>query len=184
MADTKASAESAAAALDGTEIVRIVQSGSSVRTTVQDIVDLGAFSGALVVKAADQTAANYTSGAMIAWDTETYDVGGWHEGVTNPSRITIPSGVTRVKLTANVVIQSLSGGTYAYLAIYKNGADFPGTGSQLTEATAGTYYLNCSTADGIAVSAGDYFETRLFVETDTSVTVNAAFSSFSVRKVS
>ena len=34
MANTKASAESAAAALDGTEIVRIVQSGSSVRTTV------------------------------------------------------------------------------------------------------------------------------------------------------
>lgn len=41
MANTKTSDESAASALTGSELVRIVQSGSSVRTTTQDIADLG-----------------------------------------------------------------------------------------------------------------------------------------------
>lgn len=40
MANTKTSDESAASALTGSELVRIVQSGSSVRTTTQDIADL------------------------------------------------------------------------------------------------------------------------------------------------
>jgi len=42
MADTKISAMTAAAALDGTEIVPIVQGGANVRTTTQDIADLAA----------------------------------------------------------------------------------------------------------------------------------------------
>ena len=183
MANTKASDESAAAALDGTEIVRIVQTGSSVRTTVQDIVDLGAFSGCLVKKASDQTTADYTSAPMVTWDTEVYDVGGWHEGVTNPSRMTVPAGVTRVKVAGNVMIGSHSGGTIAYASIYKNGAVFSGGPEQRSELTFGTYAINVSSAV-VTVTAGDYFELKVFVETDTSVTITAAQSWFSIEKVS
>lgn len=48
MANTKTSDESAASALTGSELVRIVQSGSSVRTTTQDIADLGGWGYTLV----------------------------------------------------------------------------------------------------------------------------------------
>lgn len=47
MADTKISALTAAAALTGAEIVPIVQSGVTVRTTAQDIADLGGGGGAV-----------------------------------------------------------------------------------------------------------------------------------------
>ena len=42
MADTKISAETAAGALDGSEIVPVVQAGANRRTTTQDIADLAA----------------------------------------------------------------------------------------------------------------------------------------------
>lgn len=45
MANTKTSDESAASALTGSELVRIVQGGASVRTTTQDIADLGGGGG-------------------------------------------------------------------------------------------------------------------------------------------
>lgn len=45
MADTKTSDESAAGALSGTELVRIVQSSASVRTTTQAIANLASGSG-------------------------------------------------------------------------------------------------------------------------------------------
>jgi hypothetical protein len=45
VANTKTSDETAAATLDGSELVRIVQSGGDVRTTTQDIADLGGGGG-------------------------------------------------------------------------------------------------------------------------------------------
>lgn len=49
MADVKISELTSAASLDGTEIVPIVQSGSTVKTTAQDIADLGGGSGFTIV---------------------------------------------------------------------------------------------------------------------------------------
>ena len=46
MADVKISDLTSAAALDGTELVPVVQNGSTVQTTAQDIADLGGGGGA------------------------------------------------------------------------------------------------------------------------------------------
>jgi len=49
-----------------------------------------------VYNSADHTLGN-ASATDLTWDTEEYDIGGLHEGVTNPSRITIvKSGVYQV----------------------------------------------------------------------------------------
>jgi hypothetical protein len=183
MADTKASNETAAATLDGTEIVRIVQSGSTVRTTAQALRDqVGTFRGALVLKAADQTTANYTAGALVAWDEESYDVGGWHDNVTNNTRLTVPAGVTRVRLNLSLLITAISGDVFVQVLLYKNGAIVDGGGSLLADA-AGLAYRGGLTSAVLAVTAGDYFEVHLTVETDTSVTVAEAGSHFAIEKI-
>ena len=183
MANTKASDESAAAALDGTEIVRIVQSGSSVRTTVQDILDINAFSGAMVKKSADQTTADYTVAAAVAFNTEVYDVGGWHDTVTNNSRFTVPSGVTRIRLHAQALLTSITASMYVIGEFFKNGAAISPREVNANEISAGFNYLIVD-SNVLTCVAGDYFEFVLTVETDTSVTVVADATTFSIKKVS
>jgi hypothetical protein len=186
MANTKTSDETAASALDGTELVRIVQTGNSRRTTTQAIADLGtgaAFSGALVKKANDQNTADYTTATAITWDSEVYDEGGWHESVTNPSRLTVPSGVTRVRVSTGVVLGNVTGDLWVLLSIRKGGsASFDGYTAHRSETGSSPHVT--ITSPVYAVSAGDYFEAFLQLETDTSITVTAATAWFAIEKVS
>lgn len=63
MAKEKISELTAAAVLDGTELVPVVQDGETVRTTTQDIADLGGGGGAVEAKITDFTA-NGASGTV------------------------------------------------------------------------------------------------------------------------
>lgn len=135
------------------------------------------------MKSADQTGANYTTQTAIAWDAESYDVGGWHDNVTNNTRLTVPSGVSRVRVSAHVRLQNVTANAFASVQIKKNNAIFDGNAKQ-------TVSNNGTTADVeafspvIAVSAGDYFEANLQVNGDVSVDVIAAESWFAIEKVS
>lgn len=60
MANVKISELTASGALDGTELVEIVQSGANVQTTAQDIADLG---GGGSITISDQTASFTADGA-------------------------------------------------------------------------------------------------------------------------
>jgi hypothetical protein len=137
--------------------------------------------GALVTKAADQTAANYTTRTAIAWDSESYDTDSIHDNVTNNSRLTVPSGVSYVRLTGQVQILTITGGVFANLLMSKNGsATFLGRPAILltTDAVA-TNWMNVS-SPVLAVTPGDYFTLDLEIETDTSVTVSADVSWFAM----
>lgn len=65
MADTKISDLSAASALAGTEVLPIVQSGSTVKATVQSIADLGAASDDFIYLNADYTLTSTTSAQQL-----------------------------------------------------------------------------------------------------------------------
>lgn len=105
-------------------------------------------------------------GAAEEWDTEIYDTNGFHEGVTNPSRITIPSGVTKVRLVAHIE----SGTTIDNVATIT--AKFQKNGSAGTIDDAATSFQPIGKAyvitahsgvidldtGVITVAAGDYFE--------------------------
>lgn len=115
----------------------------------------GAASGALVHKSTgDQTVG--TTFVTMNWNTENYDVGGWHDTVSNTSRMTVPSGVSLVRAT---------GGLYASGPMLfqqrKNGAAFRGMGKSFSyvgfSAAVGT---NAASAP-IAVSASDYLEMQI-----------------------
>lgn len=140
------------------------------------------FRGAMVKKSADQTAADYTGAAIMAFDAEVYDTGGWHDTVTNNSRLTVPAGVTAVRVGGTVSISSSTADTYKFLDIIKNGATFDGRPA--TSAEIGSTGVLLNVVSGVlAVSAGDYFEMRLIEESDNSVTIIAAETTFWIEAV-
>lgn len=138
------------------------------------------FQGALVKKAADQLTANYTTATAIAWDAETYDTSGWHDTVTNNSRLTVPGGVTKVRLCANIAVAANTANTWSILDFRKNGSiTFDGTCALLAETGATTNNMSL-TSPVLEVVGGDYFETFFQTQSDTSITITATRSNFSI----
>lgn len=138
--------------------------------------------GALVKFASDES---MTGGASetLAWDSEVYDEGGWHESVTNPSRLTVPAGVSRVRITIAVVWQSIND-SYFRIFLYKGGSEITTGG--------GIYHYSYLGENGVVpsihvstpvleVSAGDYFEVNALI--GVNATVEADRSWFAIEKV-
>lgn len=148
------------------------------------------FCGAMVHKAADQTTADYTTLTTVAWDSEAsgYDTDGFHDNVTNNSRLTVPdlSGTygmraAKVSIECNMSLSAFTAADWVSLRINKNGS--PAVGLPFIRAEQG------STTGGMIVNAenipvlGDgteYFEVQMQVESDTSITVNANRSAFKI----
>lgn len=98
---------------------------------------------------------------VVSFDSETADVGGWHDNGTNPSRLTVPSGVTRIRVSAGASFASETNDTRMF--IHKNGASMPGRpDARMFSGTGVTYH--CCTSAILEVSPGDYFELTVRAE--------------------
>jgi hypothetical protein len=161
----------------------IALSGTAEVFCIAAAQDIG-FRGANVTKAADQTLANYTgAGAAIAWDSEIVDVGGWHDNATFNNRLTVPAGVNFVVVTANVYVENLSAGQIMALYIQKGGTfDWVGAASATWDGDSTSPTLSASTGP-VPVTAGEYFDVLLAVQSDNSISVMADRSNFSIRAV-
>jgi len=141
-----------------------------------------AFRGALVYQTASQTGANYFTGAPVAipWDAESYDTDSIHDNATNNTRLTVPAGVTKVRLVGGASISNSTSGNFHELSVYKNGSlSYPGMAGHRSEVTV--------TGAGVPISspvldvvAGDYFEMRLTSETDTAIDLNSPRTWFAM----
>jgi hypothetical protein len=141
------------------------------------------FSGCLAKKSADQTTADYTTLTQIAFNSEEYDVTGWHDTVTNNTRLTVPSGVSYVNLIGRIGIANFSAiGTNNTGGIKKDGTtrivDFYFDVGSATNSPA----WGCFTGP-IAVSAGAYFELEYQCVGDSSITVTASETHLSALAV-
>jgi len=104
MADVKISDLTSAAALDGTELVPVVQNGSTVQTTAQDIADLGGGGGAsytdvtgtLTAGSTSLTLsdASITSSSTLDFYTSVYGV--------NPTAVSISTGSVTLTFEAQL----------------------------------------------------------------------------------
>lgn len=141
------------------------------------------FRGAMVKKSADQTTADYTAGPAMAFNSEIYDTGVWHDNSVANTRLTVPAGVTAVRVGGNVIIADTTVDTFKTLVLTKNGsASFDGACGVSLE--VGATSCGMSIASGvIAVTAGDYFELVLTEESDNSVTITAARTNFWIEAV-
>lgn len=147
----------------------------------------GSFSGALVHKAVDQTAANYSAGAAVAWDSEAsgYDTDGYHDTVTNNSRITISTN-GKYRFIFKLEVSSLTASDFVRAVLSKNGAlgtSFVGGAADTKEISAVIAVNLGGVSAPIDCVATDYFEVWLDTESDTSITVQATGSWFSVERI-
>lgn len=123
-------------------------------TAVNSVVS-SAPRGALVYRTSNQSISNSTATA-IQWQIEDYDNGNWWTSGSS-TRLTVPSGISYVRISANVVWAGASGG-FRQLSINKNGSSVRGGGREVVDAATGIgHSLNVVSAP-MAVSPGDYFE--------------------------
>jgi hypothetical protein len=135
-----------------------------------------AFSGALLTMSGDATAVNATAGYTPSFDTESYDVGGWHAG-GNPTRLTVPSGVSWAKFSFNASISSGTASECHKAYITKNGSQAY-AGCPIDTYEGGTASRLGVHTPWIPVTTGDYFEAGISVEADSSVTLDALGTMF------
>ena len=183
MADNKAiDGLDAATTAALTDLIVLLVSGLSKKMTLTNLKTVLGIPhrGALVKPDADITTVNASAGYEIVHDAEDYDTDSIHSNSVNNTRLTVPSGVTKVRLSANVHIDALSASKYAIHLITKGGSgDYTGVAQIATKTTLGEERSNISTAI-LTVTSGDYFEQKITVETDTSVTVTAARTWFAM----
>ncbi len=119
------------------------------------------FRGAAARLTADESIANNTTTA-VPWDSTIEDVGGFWSAL-NPTRLTVPAGVTRIRVTGNVN-WDVNGTGKRIAWIDKNGGPFAGRPAveQQAVSSAGSTTRQNLTSRPIAVIAGDYFELKVF----------------------
>lgn len=114
-----------------------------------------AFSGALVTISANQSINNNTP-TFINWDAEEYDTDGYHDNVTNNTRLTVPEDGWYV-ISGGAVFASNATG-YRRIQIFRNGTAFRGRATHSQNAVNGLATSMATSSSAFLCTAGDYFE--------------------------
>jgi len=133
------------------------------------------FRGATVYNSSSTTVLDETE-TILLFDSETRDTDDLHSTVSNTSRLTIPSGVTKVKLSTQMSIfdADLNTVTTLTVQIHKNGSSsYAGRGIYASsQAHAGTLWYGRVETDLLDVVAGDYFEVAVTVNTSGGASID------------
>jgi hypothetical protein len=175
MANTKTSDETAASTLDGTELVRIVQTGNSRKVTATKLGVLGkSFRGVVARLTSDDTTVNATAQTTLSFDSAPIDTDSfWSAGA--PTKLTIPSGlgIAYVSLVGQINVSASTADTWCGLLLEQyNSSDVAqrAFANLNVEFGAATNRIQVVTGP-VAVTAGDYFLLKFQTESDTSITI-------------
>ena len=133
-----------------------------------------AFAGCQAVRSTTQSITLNVDAAISFTDADAYDTNSMHDTATNPTRITIPTGMTGVwHISAHAAWQS-GDNTYRTIYLKKNGAllDLYRAGDKRAAITGEAMYHGVE-AD-LSLTAGDYLE--MFVVAGQTRTVQASMS--------
>jgi hypothetical protein len=130
-----------------------------------------------VVSKTGNEALSAATPTILSWDSEVADTDGFHDNVTDNSRLTVPSGVSRVKLVCNLRSTSNVGTPY-FVQIKKNGAVAAGCP---VFGSAFTGRMNLSSAI-LGVAPGDYFEVEALT-TDAQTVATGNHTWFAIYEV-
>lgn len=98
--------------------------------------------------------------AAINFDSEEYDTDSIHDNATNNTRLTVPTGVTKVRLTAQASFASNATGSRE-AKFQKNGLNFTGMCALEWDANATNVHHMTLVSPVLVVVATDYFELEL-----------------------
>jgi len=139
------------------------------------------FRGALVRDAAVQA---LTSGSetKLTFTTELYDTSTIHDNATFNTRLTVPSGVTRVKIAGQVGFASNSTGIRYIIGLKNNSTVQGGFYLSVPTVSVGVSVLQASSAV-LTVVAGDYFEIAALQNSGGSLNTDSNYTWFSMEIV-
>ena len=146
--------------------------GTATTVARSDHVHLSApISGARVFHSA-AISINDNSNSPLGMTSERHDAAGYHESVTNPSRLTVPAGrAGKHRIAGHVAFASNSVGLRD-IAIRLNGATFIAKDRRQASTTAGELTLSISTEYDLI--AGDYVELVVFQNSGGALNISAA----------
>lgn len=126
---------------------------------------------------ADLVSIDASGGYNIPWGgADEYDDDGWHDPASNNTRLTVPTGVDRVKVGYSLQFNNVTPATYIYALIAKNGSSVVGSADFVD--LVGVPNPRITGQSGpLVCSPGDYFTIILIIQ-DTSVDLIAATSAF------
>jgi len=178
--DTEFDAIEAAIATKSNKIIGATNGNLIEQDANGDLVDSGiaaasfSFRGCLVARASALTVLTSTDTPVtFATTDEDYDTDNIHEGVTNLSRLTVPSGVTKVRLNIQVLLGSESGGR-CDASVWKNGSatHYDGKILQVHGFEVAEQVSISGGGNIMSVSGGDYFELVLWQNSGSSNSVS------------
>lgn len=119
----------------------------------------GTPSGAKVEHDTDQVMSD-TESLLMPWNTEVFDNGGWHDTVTNNSRLTVPAGLTNAFIGVSVLMYFTGNVGATSFTILKNGSTQLATWIPWPSASIPAD-ANFSFGTVDVGSAGDYYELNI-----------------------
>lgn len=165
--------------------ISFVPAGNIAATDVQSaLAELDTEKKALVVDgcqittAADLSVPTSTD-TFIPGATEVYDTAGYHDTVTNNSRITIPSGKAGKYLLTGFLRYSANATGARDLAFYKNGMALNSAGGYITlPAVAGGGITMLGHACVAQLAVGDYLQLLAYQNSGATLTIPATWAVF------
>ena len=131
------------------------------------------FHGAYVYKSTTQAIANNTEVA-VTFDSEITDTDGYHDNVTNNTRLTIPAGLGGSYAVTGTIAYTGNATGVRYVVIKKNGNIFYYTVLN----NAGTVECIFQATQVIPLAAGDYVEMFAIQVSGGSLDIKGAFTYF------
>lgn len=128
-----------------------------VTSIYQSVPTLPTFRGCLVYLDADQSISDSTTTA-VNFDQESYDTDSIHDNATNNTRLTVPSGVSKIRLSARVNFAGNATGYRRGLMIKNGGTAYHGNADFRLAASMSDEFAITFNTPVIDVSSSDYFE--------------------------
>jgi hypothetical protein len=120
-----------------------------------------AVSGCSLANSADQAGIATATFTAVTFNDEAapfFDAGGYHESVTNPSRITIPASLGgKFAVKAAAILGGLGADKQGIITLYKNGTEIKGARRYFSSPYVGAD-VSVMVALDLELAAGDYIQ--------------------------
>ena len=118
-----------------------------------------------------------STATAVQWNTEGFDSDGFHDNVTNNTRLTIPAGCGGIYLVSCTITWQNNATGARELLIRLNGSSPSWAGDRNSPGANVAHYNSCSFVIPQNLNAGDYIEAMVWQSSGVSLNVDNAAAS-------